>query len=104
MSQTANRRTHEIGVRMTLGARRIDVLSMVIRQGMLLILVGVALGIGGALALAQLMRSLLFNVKATDPVIFAGISLLLVSVAFLAIYFPARRLTKLDPMVALREE
>src|SRR5215510_1171778 len=104
MSQAANRRTHEIGVRMALGARRIDVLSMVIRQGMLLILVGVALGVAGALALAQLMRSLLFNVKATDPVIFTGISLLLISVAFLAIYFPARRLTKLDPMVALREE
>ncbi|HKQ91364.1 MAG TPA: ABC transporter permease [Blastocatellia bacterium] len=104
ISHSVSRRTHEIGVRMTLGARPLNVLSMVIGQGMSLALVGVAIGLAASLALARVMAGLLFNVEATDPATFAGVSLLLVGVAFLAAYLPARRATKVDPMVALRHE
>jgi putative ABC transport system permease protein len=104
ISHSVSRRTHEIGIRMALGARPCDVLALVIRQGMSLALVGIAIGLASALALARVMASFLFNVKTTDPAIFAGISLLLLIVAFLAAFFPARRATKVDPMVALRHE
>jgi predicted permease len=104
ISHSVSRRTHEIGILMALGARPRDVLTLVIWQGMSLAFVGVAIGLAAALALARVMASLLFNVKATDPAIFAGISLLLVCVAFLAAYFPARRATRVDPMVALKHE
>jgi predicted permease len=104
ISHSVSRRTHEIGIRIALGARPRDVLAMIIRQGMSLALLGVAIGLAAAFALARVMASFLFNVKATDPVTFAGISLLLLSVAFLAAYFPARRATRVDPMVALKHE
>jgi predicted permease len=104
VSYAVSRRTHEIGIRMALGATPRDALKMVVRQGMLLALIGVGLGLAGALALTRVMKSLLFNVSANDPATFVGVALLLVAVALIASYLPARRATKVDPLQALREE
>jgi putative ABC transport system permease protein len=103
MAYSVSRRTREIGVRVALGARSRDVLAMVLGQGLRTVLIGVVVGAAGA-ALTRAIQSLLFGVRATDPLTFAAVILLLLSVALLACYLPARRAAKVDPMVALRYE
>jgi putative ABC transport system permease protein len=104
ISYAVSRRTREIGIRMALGAEPRDVLRMVVGQGIRFTLIGVALGVAAALGLTRVIQSLLFNVSATDPATFVSITLLLVIVALIASYIPARRATKVDPLIALRSE
>jgi len=104
ISYSVSQRTREIGIRMGLGAQRRDVLEMVVAQGFKLTLIGLVIGVAGALGLTRFLSSLLYSVKPTDPLTFIGVSVLLAAVALLACYIPARHAMKVDPMVALRYE
>jgi ABC-type antimicrobial peptide transport system permease subunit len=104
LAYSVRRRVREIGVRMALGAQRMDVIRMILGQGVRLALIGVAIGVVAAFVLTRLMASQLFQVSATDPLTFIGVAGMLVLVAIAACYIPARRASKVDPMVALRYE
>jgi len=104
ISYSVAQRGHEFGIRMALGAERGDILKLVVGQGSQLTFMGVAMGILGALGLTRFVSSLLFGVKPTDPLTFLAVTLMLIAVALLASYIPARRATKVDPLVALRYE
>jgi putative ABC transport system permease protein len=104
ISYAVFQRQREIGTRMALGAQRSDVMRLVLSEGMLVILIGLAVGLGGSLASTRFLSSLLFGVTATDPLTFAGVIILFALVALAACYIPARGAVRVDPMVALRHE
>jgi putative ABC transport system permease protein len=104
ISYIVSERTHEIGIRIALGAQRKNILHMVLRQGLGLAIAGAAVGLVGALVVSHLMAGLLYGVRPTDPVTFSSVALLLLGVALLACYIPARRAIRVDPLVALRHE
>jgi len=104
LAYLVTQRTREIGVRLALGAQRRDVLGMVVGSGLRLAAIGIAIGLAGALLLTRLMQGVLYGVTATDPVTFGGVAVMLLGVATLASWLPARRATRVDPLVALRAE
>jgi ABC-type antimicrobial peptide transport system permease subunit len=102
MAYLVNQGTRELGIRIALGASQRNILSLVVRQGMVLAFAGVAIGLAAAFLLTRLIRSLLFGVEATDPITFAGIPVLLAMITLLASYIPAQRAARIDPMISLR--
>jgi predicted permease len=104
LSYEVARRTRELGIRMALGAQRTNLMRLVVRQGLMLALVGACIGIGASMAATRLMASMLYGVRPNDPMTFAAVSILMLLVAFAACAIPARRAMRVDPMVALREE
>src|SRR5262249_5405529 len=104
MAYAVGARTHEVGVRIALGARGADVLRLVLRQGLRLVIIGASFGLAISVAATRVLRAALYGLSPTDPAAFIAITLLLGIVAMLACYIPARRATKVDPMVALRHE
>jgi putative ABC transport system permease protein len=104
LSYSVNQRTREIGVRLALGAQPVDVLRMVVREGMLLAFAGIAAGLGGAVLVSRALATLLFGIEARDPATFAGVAVVLIAIALTACYIPARRATRVDPVIALRYE
>jgi putative ABC transport system permease protein len=104
MAYSFSQRTHEIGIRIALGAQRLDIFRMAVGEGMQLVAIGLAVGLVGAVALTRFVRTMLFDVSPSDPITFGAISFMLAAVAFVACFIPARRATRVDPLVALREE
>jgi putative ABC transport system permease protein len=104
MAYSFSQRTHEVGIRVALGAQRLDILRMAIGEGMLVVAIGLIVGIAGALAVTRVFQSMLFGVNATDPITLAVVAGILAGVALLACYIPARRATRVDPLTALRVE
>jgi ABC-type antimicrobial peptide transport system permease subunit len=104
MSYSFSQRTHEVGVRIALGAQRLDILRMALGEGMLIVIIGLASGLVVAVIMTRFFRSMLFGVAPTDPTTFLSVSAILAVAAFLACYIPAKRATRVDPLTALREE
>jgi putative ABC transport system permease protein len=104
MAYTFSQRTNEIGIRMAMGAQRGDILKIAVGEGALVVAFGLAAGLAGSLVLTRFLQTMLFDVKPTDPITFAGISALLAAVALVACFVPARKATRVDPLVALRHE
>jgi putative ABC transport system permease protein len=104
MSYATTRRTQEIGVRLALGASQSEVMQLILKQGLRLVMVGVAVGLLSAITVTRAMKTMLFGLSATDPVTYFVLTLLLIAVALLACYLPARRAMKVDPLIALRQE
>ena len=104
ISYVTSQRTHEVGIRMAIGAQRSDVLRLVLRQGLTLVAIGLAIGLTFSFAATRFLSSLLFQISSIDPITFGGVSILLISVAAFACYLPARRATRVDPLIALRHE
>jgi len=104
MSYSVTQRTQELGVRMALGAQRRDIFSLVLKQGIILALIGVGIGVAGAIGLSKVLGSVLYGISATDPLTFISVALIMIVVALVACFFPARKATKVDPLTAMRYE